>query len=82
MSFTQIKKKSRSSEVRILSQDSNMVQTNVIIFKNIVTTLNTLNQLPLLTSSAAKQTIKIICVQKHYFYNRKLDVKYQCCLNF
>ena len=41
-----------------------------------VRTLNTVNQLPDLTTSAAKQNMDIICILEHGYYQSKLEIKY------
>ena len=41
-----------------------------------VRTLNTINQLPKLTASAAEHNIAIIYMQEHRYYHSELDLKY------
>ena len=47
---------------------------NLVTFN--VRTLDTVNQLPDLTASAAEHMIDIICRQKHRYYHSELDMKY------
>ena len=56
---------------------------NLLRYKSIVNivtfndrTLNTVNQLPELTASAAKHNIDIIRVQERRYYHSKLGIKY------
>ena len=75
---------SRSADARVLPQCSkNQLQNSllkcksqVIVSSFNVRTLNTLNQLPELVSSAIKFNIDVICVQEHRFFHDNLELKY------
>ena len=43
--------------------------------------LNTVNHLPKLTAYADEHNIDIICIQKHKFYHRELEIKYHDTVN-
>ena len=50
------------------------IPVHIVAFN--VMTLNRVNQLPEMTASAAEHYIDIICIQKHRYYNSKLEIKY------